>query len=260
MRAARLRALPSVQCRHLRSLIEAIDRLGVRTGLLFGLATVVSRTSGNRCRIHRYHFVAQPVRKPAQPAMRRSSIVIRPVGPDDPLVAQFPRPENVIAERFRMGAVCIAAEREGKFVGFIWVKESQYPEDEVRCLYRVEPQDIAVWDFDVHVEPAYRLGRSFARLWDHANQWMLERGYAWTISRISAFNRESLAAHRRLGIRRVGAATFLRFGSLQIALLDRAPFVHAGWRDGQGPVLRLRPPPPGEARYNEAGSDYPEDQ
>jgi len=81
------------------------------------------------------------------------------------------------------------------------------------------------------------------RLWDHASDWMRARGYAWTISRISAFNRESLAAHARLGIRPVGRATFLRCGRFQVALLDRAPFVHAGWRDDQAPTLRLRPPP-----------------
>jgi hypothetical protein len=228
--------------RRLRALVEAIDRLGVGTGLLFALATVVSRGSAGRVRIHRYHFVAQPLSAPAQPASRVNSTVIRHVGADDPLVAQFPRPPNVIAERFRMGAVCIAAEREGKFVGFLWLKESRYPEDEVRCLYVLEPSNATVWDFDVHVEPAYRLSRTFARLWDSANEWMGERDYRWTISRISAFNRESLAAHRRLGIRRIGTATFLRLGTVQVALLDRAPFVHASWRDAQAPVLRLGPP------------------
>ena len=234
----------------LRALADAIGRLGVGTGLLYALATVISRASRGRVRILRYHFVAQPLSPPAQPASRVNSTVIRRVGPDDPLVAQFPRPQNVIANRFRMGAVCIAAERDGKFVGFLWIKEARYPEDEVRCLYVLEPSDVAVWDFDVHVEPAYRLSRTFARLWDSANEWMHERDYRWTISRISAFNRESLAAHRRLGIRRIGTATFLRVGTAQLALLDRAPFVHASWRDAQAPMLRLRPPRDGQARYN----------
>jgi GNAT superfamily N-acetyltransferase len=228
--------------RALASLRDALRRLGLRDGVLFATATVLSRASGGRARLHRYCFVAQPVTGPLMRSTNAGSEVIRQVDAGDPLVAQFPRPPAVIAQRFRMGAHCFVAERAGRFVGFLWLKESRYPEDEVRCDYVLEPTDGAVWDFDVHVEPAFRLGRTFVRLWDYANAWMREHGYRWTISRISAFNRDSLAAHARLGIRPIGTATFLRFGVVQVALLDRAPFVHAGWRHDQTPVLHLRPP------------------
>ena len=221
---------------------DALRRLGVREGSLFVVATVLTRVSGGRARLHRYRFVAQPVGEPGQLARRTPSEVIRQVQFDDPVVTQFPRPRAVIAERFRMGAHCFVAQRGERFVGFLWIKESRYPEDEVRCLYLLDEPERSVWDFDVHVEPGFRMGRTFVRLWDHASGWMRARGYAWTISRISAFNRESLAAHARLGIRPVGRATFVRAGRLQVALLDRAPFVHAGWRDDQAPTLRLRPP------------------
>ena len=224
----------------LESLRDAVRRLGLREGLLFAVATVLSRISGGHARLYRYRFVAQPVGAPLRAGQSRESI--RSVGADDPLVAQFPRPAHVVAKRFRMGAHCFVAERNGRFAGFLWLKEKHYPEDEVRCAYILEATDAAVWDFDVHVEPDFRLGRTFVRLWDYANGWMRENGYRWTISRISAFNRESLAAHARLGIQPIGSATFLRLGTLQIALLDRAPFVHAGWRDDQAPTLRLRPP------------------
>jgi GNAT superfamily N-acetyltransferase len=225
----------------LASLRDAVRRLGARDGLLFAVATVLARVSGGRVRLYRYVFVAQPVAAPLA-NLRKTTEAVRPINAGDALVAQFPRPAHVIAERFRMGAHCFGAERAGRFAGFLWLKESRYPEDEVRCLYVLEPTDGAVWDFDVHVEPDFRLGRTFVRLWDHANAWMRERGYRWTISRISAFNRESLAAHARFGIRPVGSATFVRLGALQVALLDRAPFLHASWRDDQAPTLRLRPP------------------
>lgn len=221
---------------------DALRRLGVREGTLFVVATVLTRVSGGRARLHRYRFVAQPAGEPGGHARHTASETIRHVQSDDPVVAQFPRPPAVIAERFRMGAHCFVAQRGERFTGFLWIKESQYPEDEVRCLYLLDDPQRSVWDFDVHVEPEFRLGRTFVRLWDHASDWMRAQGYAWTISRISAFNRESLAAHARLGIRPVGRATFVRAGRLQVALLDRAPFVHAGWRDNQAPTLRLRPP------------------
>lgn len=221
---------------------DALRRLGVREGTLFVVATVMARVSNGRTRLHRYRFVAQPVGEPGGHARQTTSEMIRQVQSDDPIVAQFPRPRAVIAERFRMGAHCFVAQRGERFVGFLWLKESQYSEDEVRCLYLLDDPQRCVWDFDVHVQPEFRLGRTFVRLWDHASDWMRAHGYAWTISRISAFNCESLAAHARLGIRPVGRATFVRAGRLQLALLDRAPFVHAGWRDDQAPTLRLRPP------------------
>ena len=222
---------------------DAMRRLGVREGSLFVVATALSRGSRGRVRLHRYRFVAQPVGAPRKAAQRATAEAIRQVQSGDPIVAQFPRPRAVIAERFRMGAHCFVAQRGERFVGFLWIKEQRYPEDEVRCLYVLDEPDRCVWDFDVHVEPEFRLGRTFVRLWDHASDWMCARGYDWTISRISAFNRESLAAHARLGIQGVGRATFLRCGRLQIALFDRAPLVHAGWRDDHVPTLRLRPPP-----------------
>jgi hypothetical protein len=197
--------------------------------------------SGGTWRVHRYCFVAQPV--PVDqlvPASRARSTIVRVVTAEDPLVGCFPRRRDVIARRFATGATCIAAERDGKFVGFIWLTESQYDEDEVRCTYVLEGR--AAWDFDVHIEPQFRSGRTFARIWDSANAWLREHGYRWTLSRISAFNPGSLAAHRRLGVQPLGTATFVRLGASQVALFSRIPFVHFGWRSDQIPVLRLRAP------------------
>lgn len=223
--------------------MDMAHRLGAVNALLYAAARAVSLASSDRWRIYHYCFVAQPVPHAAlAPQARASEIVVRRVGADDPLVAQFPRPRGVIAERYRMGATCLAAEKQGRFVGFLWIKEAQYPEDEVRCMYVLEPQGASVWDFDVYIDPAFRFGRTFARLWDHANAWLRQREYRWSLSRISAFNPDSLAAHRRLGSRRVGTAVFLCMGRAQLSVLDRAPFVHLGWREDQAPVLRLRPP------------------
>jgi GNAT superfamily N-acetyltransferase len=215
----------------------------VLNAFLWKAARAVSLLSGGTCRIQRYYFVAQPVSASALVAESSGrAIVIRRVDADDPLVAQFPRPQEVIAARFRMGAVCFAAEREGQFIGFAWLKEDQYSEDEVRCLFLLDPVEHAAWDFDVYIDPAFRFGRTFARLWDHVNQWLRERGYRWSLSRISAFNADSLAAHRRLGMRSIGSATFVCVRTVQLTLVGQAPFVHLGWRRDDVPTLRLRAP------------------
>lgn len=226
----------------LRSIYATIRRLGIVDGSLWATARVASIATFGRLFVQRYYFVAQPVPATADATRASTGVALRPIARDDPLVAQFPRPREVIAARYDMGAVCLAAERQGRFVGFVWLKEIEYPEDEVRCRYRLEPANLAAWDFDVYVDPAYRYGRTFARLWEFAHAWLRERGYRWSLSRISAFNPESIAAHQRLGTRRIGSAIFVRAGNAQLAILDCAPFVHVGWRHEQAPILRLRAP------------------
>jgi hypothetical protein len=224
----------------LRSLTEPVRRLGISNATLWVVSRALAAASRGRCRLYRYHFVAQPISNaPLVPPGRTSKIVIRRVQRGDPLIAQFPRPPEVIARRFDIGAQCLAAETEGTFVGYLWLKETEYPEDEVRCQYVLESPESGVWDFDVYIAPDFRFGRTFVRLWDSANAMLRQRGYRWSLSRISGFNPESLAAHGRLDVRHIGAATFLRLGKMQIAFFDRFPIIHVGWRDSQVPRVRL---------------------
>jgi len=94
----------------------------------------------------------------------------------------------------------------------------------------------------VYVDPAFRMGRLFARLWDTANRYLRERGVDWSLSRISAFNPESLQAHARLGLRRLGSATFVCAGRVQLAVLTMPPFVHLSLSPASRPTVRLRAP------------------
>jgi hypothetical protein len=232
--------LPSPH-RALDAFADSYRRFGPVNGSLWLVGRALSVLTHDRCRIQRYYFVAQPVPR-ARRASTNGTITLRWVHATDPIVEQFPRPPEIIAGRFAMGSHCLVAERRGEFVGFLWLKERNYPEDDVRCRYVLEPSDEAAFDFDVYVEPPHRVGRTFARLWDEANAWLAEHGYGWSISRISAFKPESLAAHRRLGTQRIGSAIFLCIGTLQISLLHRAPFVQVGWNERNAPVVQLSPP------------------
>jgi hypothetical protein len=168
-------------------------------------------------RLHKYYFIAQPVPTERLLSGRRGAgIEVREVPQSDPLVKTFPRPAWVIPYRYGQGAVCLAAFRDGKCAGFLWMLLGPYREDEVRCRYVPLPPGSAAWDFDLYVYPEHRNSLVFMRLWDEANRYLAARGVRWSLSRISAFNPGSLSAHARLGARRIGSAVFLSIGRLQI--------------------------------------------
>ena len=223
-----------------RSITKIFKTYGWRGGALYAVANLVRRISGGKARIVRYFLVAQPVPDaPAELATRRSNSTVREVGPTDSIVAQFPRPKEVIDARFKTGARCFVAEIKGRFAGYLWLAFEGYEEDEVRCRYEFRAPEICVWDFDVYVAPEFRLGRTFGRLWDTVNNELAGQGVRWTCSRIAALSRRSLAAHRRLGMVKLHTATFICLSKLQIAMISMKPYVHVSWRQGSRPVIAL---------------------
>jgi hypothetical protein len=228
----------------LKRVTASVASLGWINGLLYLAGRALQRISGGRASLIRYILVAQPVPpNGASPCRPSASSPIRMVAPDDPLVSQFPRPSKVIERRFRVGAQCFAAQAADRFTGFLWLARGAYDEDEVRCRYELARPELAAWDFDVYVEPDFRLGRTFARLWGAANSHLAAQGVRWSFSRISAFNPGSLASHARLGIRPLYSATFVRLGRAQIAFIGAAPYLHVSMSPASRPVLRLAPPP-----------------
>jgi hypothetical protein len=201
---------------------------------------VLQRLSGGRAAIAPYLLVAQPVGNPALAEVRADAqTVVQRVGPGHPLLAAFPRPAEVIAQRFADGAECWAATVKGEFAGHIWIARGCYVEDEVRCVYRIAEPAIGVWDYDVYVEPRYRLGRTMGRLWKAVDQELAAQGVRWTFSRINRFNSASIKAHHRLGAKAVGQLVFGIAGTFQFAW--GATF-SLSLGQHPGPVVRLQPP------------------
>ncbi len=228
-------------------LARTAKELGATNAILYYVGETLARLSGRRMSLRRYLIVAQPVPdglliKRADPAT-----AIRQIRPADPDAAAFPRPAEVIRARYAAGHTCLQITIDGAFAGFLWLAFGAYEEDEVRCRYQLDDYSRLAWDFDVYVEPRYRLGRSFARLWDAANDHLRKQGIDWSISRISAFNAASLAAHARLGTVPLGYATFLCIGPLQLAFLPQQPVPRVSWNNASRPTLILRGPPGGNA-------------
>jgi hypothetical protein len=190
--------------------------------------------------LYAYRLVAQPIApKPLLPPARGRSIEIRLMERGDPALAGLPLTSAVLDYRFGQRAVCFGAFKGGAIIGCLWLCLGPYLEDEVRC--RFVPRD-ASWDFDVYLHPEHRVGFGFARLWDEANAYLRARGLAWSISRISVLNTKSLAAHDKLGIRRLGTAVFVKLGALQVMLATLAPFIHLSLSPSSAPTLVLRAP------------------
>lgn len=227
----------------LRKFGELVRQLGPVNGALYAVAALLRRISRDRILMFRYILVAQPVLADGMPSLRAGgSTQIRVANRSDPIVSEFPRSAPVVIKRFEDGATCLVAEVKGQFAGYLWLAFESYEEDEVRCRYELKSPAVSAWDFDVYVKPEYRMGRTFARLWEAAFRELASRGVRWTFSRISAFNPASLASHDRMDMSRLFSATFICMGKLQIALIGAYPFAHLGWSTGTRPVLRLDPP------------------
>jgi hypothetical protein len=211
--------------------------------VLYVLHRVLQRASGGRAAIVPYLLVAQPLGAAGADTMRPDAdTTVFTVGPGHELLAAFPRPPAVNAARFASGAECHVACVKGRFAGHIWIARGGYVEDEVQCRYTLADPAGCVWDYDVYVEPRYRLGRTMARLWQAVDRALAAQGARFSCSRINRFNAASVKSHQRLGAQTVGRALFVVIGPLQLAGFGRAPFVHVQFGAGAGPRLVVRPP------------------
>lgn len=226
----------------MRAVIEAFRRLGPVDGSLMIVSRALAAVTGGRVRLLKYWFMAQPVPDAPARAARPGGITVEELFAGDPRLAVLDRPAAELARRYTQASRCFAAWQGDELAGFLWFTERRYDEDEVACTFRLHPGDAAVWDYDVHIVPRFRLGRTFARLWEHAFGAMRERRARWTLSRVSAFNAESLRAHERLGAQRTGWAVFLTIGSVHCALTSRGQLKCRTREHGPYPAIDVRAP------------------
>lgn len=215
-------------------------------GFCDGLGYLIDQALATRLKIGgltRYVLTAQPV--PDEGGLGMGRLEVREAKAGDPILADLPVNQAVLDYRFDQGAVCLVAvdqtNNQERAVGSIWFCFNAYDEDMVRARFVRRPPEVTAWDFDVYVAPDHRLGRTFARLWSAANDYLRARGVMWSLSRVSAYNVGSLRAHMRLGAREVGRATFLVLGPLQIMWATTKPYVHVSWGKGV-PKVEVRIP------------------
>jgi hypothetical protein len=218
---------------------STVATMGAGNACLYASSRLLAALSGDRVRIIKYYFAAQPV-KSALGGSTSGSFSLQWIARDSPLFSQVERPQRVIAARFAQGARCPAATVNGtELAGFLWFVIGPYDEDEVRARFIPAPAGEAAWDFDVTVMPRFRMGRLFSYLWLRASDELASQGVTHSVSRISAFNPVSIASHRRLGARIVGAATFVCIGRWQVMRASPGSRWHVSWRVDQRPTLSI---------------------
>lgn len=206
-------------------------------GVAVGLALAVHRLLsgiGESWGLFWYRFYRQPL---TTPAAKRSAggLDLYWLDQYDDILHQLPRPLANIKARFAQNVRCLVAVKGGHLIACAWFAFARYDEDEVRCTYLLP--DNAVWDFDIFVTPEYRMSRVFLKTWQHANDTLAREGYAYSLSRISAFNHKSISAHEKLGAERVGNALFLKLGAVQIMVADRRPRVSISLPRSNAPAI-----------------------
>ncbi|MEX2455418.1 MAG: hypothetical protein WD470_11980 [Rhodospirillaceae bacterium] len=219
-----------------------VREFGFANAVLYLLGRVIRRVCP-RVFLYRYYIVAQPV-PPGDllPPRRGRAISVRELRPGDPAFAGLPLDETVLAFRFRQDVVCLGAFQEGTVIGCLWLAFGAFEEDEVRCIFALEPAATTAWDFDVYLRPEARLGFAFLRLWDEANRILRARGAIWSVSRISAFNPGSLASHRRMGAVRIASLTALKGPRRQFVLSSIPPRLSLASLAGALPRYAVSPP------------------
>lgn len=199
--------------------------------------------------IYRYYIVAQPVPdKDLLPARRGKSIEVRELKAGDPAFSALPLDDDVLAFRFAQNVICLGAFQDEKVIGCLWMCFDAYEEDEVRCVFRLDPASRTSWDFDVYLHPDARLGFAFLRLWDAANTILRARGISWSLSRISGFNPGSMASHSRMGATRVGGLVALKGPRKQLVFSRYAPHFSFRRLDRALPEYAVSPPADADTR------------
>lgn len=229
---------------------QLAQQLGWLNASLYLLNRLFSIISHDRIKLYKYYLIAQPVANESLiPTSKKSNIIIREINEGDEIIQNFPRPINVIHNRFRSGAKCLVAIKDNEFIGFLWLLLDSYQEDEVRARYTPFPSKKTAWDFDVYVAPSFRLSRTFARLWSEANNMLRKRKIIWSCSRISAFNNNSLRSHKCLGAKFLGSALFVCIGTWQLSFASIYPYFHISSHDESYPEYRLNTDKPNDPRH-----------
>ena len=189
----------------------------------------------------RYYICAQPLSMPIPASSSgKSAITVKRISGDDPVCAFFPRSTELIKQRFDNGYVCLVANVKGRFAGYLWYACHAYEEDEVRCRFEFSKPEESVWDFDVYVEPEFRMGRTFIRLWEAANTMLCEDGKRISYSRIAPSNLKSITSHNRLGTKKISTLTFICFGQHQFMLKSKAEnLIHYSKSHATRPIVLL---------------------
>jgi len=223
----------------IKKTINLFKEMGIFTSFLYLLAKLIKKIS-RKYHLYYYVFVRQKVHQtPLLPPHKGSKFKFQVLEKNCKLLETLPRPNTVIKERFTQGYRCIAATKNDKFVGCIWLALDGYIEDEARAIFSPQPTDKIAWDFDVYIDPAQRLSYLFPKLWDQTNIYLKDLGFEATDSRITGFNIHSINSHKKLGAKVIAKALYIKAGNIQVSLSSTSPYLHLSCKENVVPEYKL---------------------
>ncbi|HEV7815795.1 MAG TPA: hypothetical protein VGP06_11935, partial [Janthinobacterium sp.] len=125
---------------------QTIVELGCINAILYGADRTLCLLSAGRWSLYKYHFLAQAVTAAPLCRGRGKHIAVRLYRHRDELPPVYPRPDDVLSQRYGQGALSLAAFKDGQLAGFLWLLFGNYQEDEVRARYILGSAQSA-WDF-----------------------------------------------------------------------------------------------------------------
>jgi hypothetical protein len=211
--------------RRLATLGADVRSMGALGWSIYAADRLLDRLTGGRARLWAFRFYAQPVPdEPLLPPARGvSKMVVGVIEASDVAPELFERPKGAIEERFEDGSLCIAARDGQRLAGFMWLRFGVLRERLLACDFEPLPAGLTCWDYDFEVLPRYRLGRTFARLWDEGFRLLRARGVRESVSWIAFSNLASQRAHERMGARRVGWLVVLDAFGYKLAAQSGGP-------------------------------------
>jgi len=177
----------------------------------------IEAASAGAIAVRAYAIVLQPVAARALLApSSRPGIEVRSAAESGVLELIPNRPRAELKRRMQNGDVGFIAVDKTAYAGHLWISRKDFDETEAHCRFELPRSTNIAWDYDLHIDPRYRMGRAFTRLWDAAFAYLRSIGATATLSRIALANSQSLSSHRALHAREIGRTFFIRLFGLWI--------------------------------------------
>jgi len=205
---------------------KTTSEIGPKNTFFYLFHRLLSSISSERIKLLIINIALQPITEtPSIPIKFGRNIDVAEISANDAVINQFPRPKHVTLQRFSSGAKCFVAYNKGEFAGYIWCTSKTFKENDIRCDYTPYPDNLVTWDFDLYIEPKYRLGFVFAKLWNEVNINLHSKGIKATLSRINGFNGASLRSHKKLGAQIIAEQLVLKLFSFQLIASSIRPYM-----------------------------------
>lgn len=200
--------------------------MGVAGWCGYKLDRLLSKASRGRVRLWVLCLYLQPVPSRSLLApQRQTNLRVGIVSAAEISASDLKRPKAAIDSRFEQGSICVAGRTEKGLAGSLWLHYGRLQERMFACDFEGLPAGRTCWDYDLEIAPQYRLGRTFARLWDETFRVLREHGIAHTASWIHCANRPSRRSHERMGATQVGWLILLDLFGFKAVLASSRPFL-----------------------------------